>query len=142
MSDAPQQSGVLPLEAMREITDGLLRSEVVARLGEPFQRLPRDEVQTPSETFAELGSSFQFAADQNLSEVWSYLHDRRGKFQLKDRVYTYLGFEGEVLREANASYVAYAERALRGINTSEARTVLWNAAQPNAIGEKHAQDTN
>jgi hypothetical protein len=98
MSDAPQQSGVVPLDAMREIKDGMLRSEVVARLGEPFQRLPREAVQTPSETFAELGSSFQFAADQNLSEVWSYLHDRRGKFPLKDRVHTFLGFEGEVLR--------------------------------------------
>ena len=41
-------------------------------------------------------------------------------------------FLAEVLRDADSRYVPYAERALRGINTSEARTALWNAAQPKA----------
>jgi len=48
------------------------------------------------------------------------------------RVPASVPFLVEVLREADPCYVPYAERALRGINTPEARTVLWNAAQPEA----------
>jgi hypothetical protein len=35
-------------------------------------------------------------------------------------------FLAEVLREGNPRYARYAESALRGINTREARTALWN----------------
>jgi hypothetical protein len=38
-------------------------------------------------------------------------------------------FLAEVLREADPRYVPYAERALQGINNSEARTALWNASR-------------
>lgn len=38
-------------------------------------------------------------------------------------------FLAEVLREADQRYLSYAKRALQGINTSEARTVLRNAAR-------------
>lgn len=36
-------------------------------------------------------------------------------------------FLAEVLNDGNPMFTPYAERALRGINTSEARTVLWKA---------------
>jgi hypothetical protein len=49
-----------------------------------------------------------------------------------------VAFLAEVLREADPRYVPYAERALRGINTPEARTALSNAARPRAnTVEKH-----
>lgn len=48
------------------------------------------------------------------------------------RVPASVPFLAEVLREADPRYVPYAERALRGINTSDARTALWNAARPKA----------
>jgi hypothetical protein len=48
------------------------------------------------------------------------------------RVPASVPFLVEVLREANPGYVPYAERALQGINASEARTAHWNAARPNA----------
>jgi hypothetical protein len=37
-------------------------------------------------------------------------------------------FLGEVLRGGNPKFTPYAERALRDINTSEARTILWKAS--------------
>jgi hypothetical protein len=48
------------------------------------------------------------------------------------RVPASVPFLGEVFREGDPRYVPYAERALRGIDTSEARTLLWNAARPEA----------
>ncbi|MCI0637666.1 MAG: hypothetical protein L0Y72_02125 [Gemmataceae bacterium] len=48
------------------------------------------------------------------------------------RVPASVPFLAEVLREADPRYIAYAERALRCIDTSEARTALWNAARPKA----------
>lgn len=45
-------------------------------------------------------------------------------------------FLAEVLREADPRYVSFAERALRGINTSEARMALWNAERPEVITVK------
>ena len=53
------------------------------------------------------------------------------------RVPASVPFLSEVLREADPRYVPYAERALRGINTPEARTALWNAARPEAAVEQH-----
>ncbi len=41
-------------------------------------------------------------------------------------------FLAEVMREADPRFVPFAERALRGIDTAEARKALWNAAQPKA----------
>ena len=78
--------------------------QVIAILGPPFQRLPPDEVKTPSEVFSELGSSFQFASDQELTDVWSYLHDRRGNLKLKDRVTSFLAFKDGALRSQWRSY--------------------------------------
>ena len=104
MSDSPEQSGIVSLDEMRRITNGMSSVEVVALLGEPFQKLPPEEVTTPSEVFAELGSSFQFASDQGLTEVWSYTHDRRGKFKLKDRVTSFLAFKDGVLRSQWRAY--------------------------------------
>ena len=48
------------------------------------------------------------------------------------RVPASVPFLAEVLREADPSYIPYAERALRGIDTTEARTALRNAATLNA----------
>jgi hypothetical protein len=45
-------------------------------------------------------------------------------------------FLAEVLREADPRFVPYAERALRAINTPEARTALWTAGQPEATTAK------
>jgi hypothetical protein len=98
MSDPAPTSGIVSLDIMRNIVDGMSATDVFQALGEPFQRLPPDEVQTPSETFAEIGSSFRFNADQNLTEVWAYRHDRRGKFKLKNILTSYLGFEDGKLR--------------------------------------------
>jgi hypothetical protein len=54
------------------------------------------------------------------------------------RVPACVPFLAEVLREADPRYVPYAEQALRGINTPEARTALWNVARPEAATlEKH-----
>ena len=54
------------------------------------------------------------------------------------RVPTSASFLAEVLREADPRYVPYAEQALRGINTREARTALWNASRLEASTvEKH-----
>ena len=39
-------------------------------------------------------------------------------------------FLAEVLRGANPRFTPYAERTLHGINTREARTVLWKASHP------------
>lgn len=97
MSD-PEKVGIVPLDEMRRVRDGMSPEQVIAIIGEPFQRLPAEAVKTPSEVFAELGSSFQFASDQGLTEVWSYRHDRRGKFKLKDRVTSFLAFKDGVLR--------------------------------------------
>jgi hypothetical protein len=36
----------------------------------------------------------------------------------------------DVLREGDPQFVPYAERTLKGINTRDARTALWNAARP------------
>lgn len=41
-------------------------------------------------------------------------------------------FLAEVLRQADPRYSPYAERALREIDTHEARTALWKAAHPQA----------
>jgi hypothetical protein len=38
-------------------------------------------------------------------------------------------FLAEVLQDSNPKFTPYAKRALRNINTPEARTVLWNAEQ-------------
>jgi hypothetical protein len=38
-----------------------------------------------------------------------------------------VGFLAEVLQGGDARYTLYAERALTGIGTTEARTVLWEA---------------
>ena len=48
------------------------------------------------------------------------------------RVPASIPFLAEVLREADPRYVPYAEHALQGFDTPEARTVLWNAARPKA----------
>jgi len=50
------------------------------------------------------------------------------------RVPASVPFLAEVLREADPRYVPYAVRALQGINTSVARTALWNASHPEATG--------
>jgi hypothetical protein len=44
------------------------------------------------------------------------------------RVPACVPFLAEVLREADPRYVPFAQRALRVINTPEARKALWNAA--------------
>jgi hypothetical protein len=46
-------------------------------------------------------------------------------------------FLAEVLHDGNPRFTPYAERALRSINTSEARTVLWKAgrSEPGATPE-------
>ena len=63
---------------------------------------------------------------------------RRSKDKQPLRVPASVPFLAEVLREADPRYVPYAERALGGINTSEARTALWHAARPAATAaEKH-----
>jgi hypothetical protein len=46
------------------------------------------------------------------------------------RVPASVPFLSEVLREGDPHYVPYAEQALRGINTPEARTALWNTSRP------------
>ena len=109
MSESPEQRGVVSLDEMRRVSSGMSPAQVVAILGEPFRRLCPEEVKIPSEVFAELGSSFQFASDQKLTEVWSYAHDRRGKFKLKDRVTSFLAFKDGVLRCTWRSYEQAAE---------------------------------
>ena len=98
MSDAHHQSGIVSLDIMHGIANGMSVADVLEALGQPFQRLPPDEVETPSETFANLGSSFQFGDDQRITEVWTYRHDRRGKFVLKNVVTSFLAFDGGTLR--------------------------------------------
>jgi hypothetical protein len=46
----------------------------------------------------------------------------------------------EVLQQGNPRFVPYAKRALHGINTPEARTVLWNAGHPDAVLHRNGQN--
>jgi hypothetical protein len=39
----------------------------------------------------------------------------------------------EVLQSGDPNFTPYAERALRAINTKEARTALWNASHPKVV---------
>ena len=104
MSESREHLGVVSLDVMRRIGNGMTPAQIIVAIGEPFQRLSPAEAQTPSDIFAELGSSFEFASDRGLNEVWSYQHDRRRKFKLRDRVTSFLAFRDGVLCSQWRSY--------------------------------------
>ena len=89
--------GVIPLEWARDLKEGMSAQAVRECVGPPVVVLRPDEIKTPSQVFEEIGSTFRFAADQDLEEIWEYVHDRRGRMTLVKRVTTRVGFRNGVV---------------------------------------------
>jgi hypothetical protein len=96
-SDPP---GFVPVERIALLKDDMTADEVRELLGVPASIQPPSEVVGPTEVFQSFGSSFAFAADRDLDEVWVYRHRRRGKLMLKHKITTYLGFRTGILQGA------------------------------------------
>jgi hypothetical protein len=100
MDDQPDPPGFVPVERIALLKDDMSGDEVRAILGSPASTQPPSEVVGPTEVFQSFGSSFSFAADRDIDEIWVYRHRRRGKLLLKHKITTYLGFRMGILQGA------------------------------------------
>src|SRR5262245_10099000 len=98
MANASNPVGYVPIERISAATDGMTMDEVREILGEPAMIVPPSEVVGPSDTLGSIGSTFSFASDRDMDEVWIYRHRERGKMLLKHRITSYLGFREKILR--------------------------------------------
>jgi hypothetical protein len=90
----PDGPGVIPVEKVRELKEGMREDEVLQVLGPPLLQQAPDACVGPTEVFRQLGfTMFEFTADSDLDVVWVYLHNRRGAFELTKRISTYVGFQ-------------------------------------------------
>jgi len=98
LTPASQSNGVVPVEAMRPVEEGWTIEALREHLGPPLEVRSADETPGPTDTFSSLGFTvFDFAVDRDLSEVWVYKHDRRGKFRLTKLLLSFVGIrDGKV----------------------------------------------
>ena len=89
--------GIIPLERVRGVTEGMDHEHVKSLCGPPKEILSPADLLSPTQFWQSLGTSFDFAVDREIDQVWHYLHDRRGKLALAAPLHTYIGFrDGKV----------------------------------------------
>lgn len=93
MSDSQTpDAGTIPVETLRPVVAGWTIDELRQCAGEPFQIQDAASTVGPTEFWRSVGFSiFDFDVDRDLDEVWVYRHDRRGKFELKVMLYSFVG---------------------------------------------------
>ncbi len=83
--------GVIPLERMQRVCEGMTKVHVLGLLGQPkFKKRPG--IDTSPSALRQIGSIFEFDVERDLSAVWIYVHDKRGTFDLTRLVVTFVGF--------------------------------------------------
>lgn len=95
-ADKPQ--GFVPLEWMEPIEVGMSDVEILSRLGEPYEKLSPEDVSTPSDFFASIGSIFRPTDDEGVEEIWTYRHDSYPEVPGETKQTSFLGFADHELQ--------------------------------------------
>jgi len=118
MSDADQTPvGYVPHEWMDSIEIGMAESEILSRLGEPYEKLSPGGVNTPSDFFESFGSMFRPSDDEGVEEIWTYRHFSHPHDQSETRRTSFLGIADHVLQSFWEEEQMPDEKGITGILT-------------------------